>query len=373
MFSNEGLIDLEKILKEKYNYTFTSLEDLSKQPFVEIEGYGVDALLWITIDNERFLFKPLKKAKYEVWGELLCEKIAEELGIYCAEYRAVKLGNIKGVLSKDFLKDDERLMVGSEVLQDFFINYPYYKKDEDDPIFEETFSNLYQIPKEYKKLDKYQQMKKIFKHLNNIQDIWCILETLIKNKETVSNIVNVLLSHFVFDCITLQGDRHPNNWGIISDGEHLKAAPLFDNSSALGLGYPNIEERINNLRSSAMSVRYSGYDQVNNFIYQSGASFTLKNPFMNNSEYKLKQTVLDTFTDLIGDSESELVKNIYKQLNSLDEDTIERLIIKVEEENGIKMPSELHFYITFILDYNINNLKKIIQEKRKDDIDDRTR
>lgn len=69
----KGVIHLEQVIKEKYHYQYEDLITLSSQSFIELEGNGKDALCWIIYDNEKYLFKPLEEADYNVWGELLSE------------------------------------------------------------------------------------------------------------------------------------------------------------------------------------------------------------------------------------------------------------------------------------------------------------
>ena len=73
----KGVIHLEQVIKEKYHYQYEDLITLSSQSFIELEGNGKDALCWIIYDNEKYLFKPLEEADYNVWGELLSEEIAK--------------------------------------------------------------------------------------------------------------------------------------------------------------------------------------------------------------------------------------------------------------------------------------------------------
>ena len=92
----KGFIDIDKVLKDEYNYTFNGdLKELYSMPFIEIEGEGVDALCWIKYKNDSYLFKSLKDFEYNVWGELLSEEFAKRLNIPCASYRAAQFGNKK--------------------------------------------------------------------------------------------------------------------------------------------------------------------------------------------------------------------------------------------------------------------------------------
>ena len=52
----------------------------------------------------------------------------------------------------------------------------------------------------------------------------------------------------LFDIFTLQGDRHPNNWGLIKKGDTYRASPLFDNSTSFGLGFPFMDKVVTNFK-----------------------------------------------------------------------------------------------------------------------------
>ena len=125
MFKKDGIIDIKQVIKDEYNYTFTNLEDLYNEDFIELEGNGVDALLWIKYKGEKYLFKPIKQFEYNVWGEILSEEFSKDMNLECAEYRIATLDNMSGVLTKSFIKEDETLLLGSELIQD------YIRKDND--------------------------------------------------------------------------------------------------------------------------------------------------------------------------------------------------------------------------------------------------
>lgn len=159
MFNKKGYINIDEVLKEKYNYNFTFLDDLKNQPFGNVEPNGKFALVWITVDGEKYLFKKFNNPKYDIWGELLSQKIAQFMGIECAEYRAASLGGTQGLLTKNFLKENERLKLGSEILSDFFKNYPW-NKYEDNILMDDMFRELYQIDEDLTDYNNKEQRTK---------------------------------------------------------------------------------------------------------------------------------------------------------------------------------------------------------------------
>lgn len=372
MFNKKGYINIDEVLKDKYNYNFTFLDDLKEQPFGNVEPNGKFALVWITIDGEKYLFKKFNNPKYDIWGELLSQKIAQFMGIECAEYRAASLGGTQGLLTKNFLKENERLKLGSEILNDFFKNYPW-NKYEDNILMDDMFRELYQIDEDLTDFNNKEQRNRVYAHLNNILDLWNILEVLIKDKDSVRIMVNDLLQKFIFDCITLQFDRHPNNWGIISDGKSLRPAPLFDNAYSLEIAYEKLYPRIKYIENLVDHEDENTEKKINKKIYNIEPSLTLKNTYMRDGSFRTIENTLQVFEDLIIDSDSELIKEIYETLESLNDIQIERLIIEAEEENGIKMPNELHYYVTTVLHQHIRNMKNVIREHNPSIVNNKAR
>ena len=173
----EGIIDLSKILKEEYNYHFDGdLRKLYETDFIELEGNGVDAAFWIIYKDEHYLFKPLKDASTNIWGELLSEAIAKHLGIPCAEYRACNLGMQKGVITKSILKKDETMILGCEIFQRFINDYKY--SNESSPINDSRFRELYEIPDNFLELNEYDKKRYIFNYINNLEQAWSIIHEL---------------------------------------------------------------------------------------------------------------------------------------------------------------------------------------------------
>ena len=125
-----GFIDITEVLMNEHNYLFDgNLEKFYKQPFIELEGNGVTAMCWIKVKDDSYLFKPINEPLYNVWGELLSEEFAKKLDIPCAEYRLAQFDGKLGVITKQILKEDERLILGCEVFQEFLNEYFSPKND----------------------------------------------------------------------------------------------------------------------------------------------------------------------------------------------------------------------------------------------------
>lgn len=349
----KGVIHLEQVIKEKYHYQYEGLITLSSQSFIELEGNGKDALCWIIYDNEKYLFKPLEEADYNVWGELLSEEIAKFLNIPCAEYRVATLGDQKGIISKNFLKKEDTLVIGSEIYQNFFNEIHYHK-------------NGYNIPSYLLELEQSPKKNYAFRYLNNLEQTWIILNnSSIIDKKDVPNIVNALTKMLLFDLITLQCDRHPNNWGIIKTNSACHLSPLYDNSLSFGLGYPFMDRRIENFRSEIMNSKIlKDKDRVYSFVYQSSPSFTLIEE--QNINIKKKSSIPKILLDFFNKSDEKTKQWIIDTLSSFKENTIEKMIEKIENKFQIKMKQELYYYIVEIFNLNIETLKGIANSYGKE-------
>jgi hypothetical protein len=375
MFKNKGIINLDQFFKEKYNYSFMGdIPNLYKQSFIELEGNGVDAMCWITYQENKYLFKPLKNFDINVWGELLSEELNKQLGIPSAEYRIATLGNHKGVITKNILKKDETLILGSEIFQNFFNTYSY-KEENKSLLDEKLFISIDKLPRNFFNLSIYEQKKFIFNHLNNLEQVWTILENnKLLNQEELNNIIKSLTAMLLSDLITLQGDRHPNNWAIIKTKTGYKPAQLFDNGTSFGLGFPNMPHRINEYKNEHFNAKFLREEErLNKFTDQISPSFTLVTDNSLNLEFPPKDTRPQILEDLLIKSTPETQEQISNIILNITPEFLANIIKKIEGKNMITMDSNVYLYITNIFEQNLNNLKKVINNFWRSNKNDKSR
>ena len=120
---------------------------------------------------------------------------AKDYGLKCADYDLAKFHDEKGVISEDFLKDDETYTSMKSIL----INY-------------------YQIYKTKR---------------NNLTDIISALEYKYRDPKLVGKLMNQIVDIFIFDILLANLDRHAENYGIIENGKDIKVSPVFDNTYML--------------------------------------------------------------------------------------------------------------------------------------------
>ena len=354
----DGIIDIEQVLQDKYNYHFDgNFSNFYNQSFVELEADGKSALFWIIYNDERFLFKPVEEFDYNVWGELLSAEIAKELGIPCALYRVGIFNGKLGIISKSFLKKDDTLVLGSQIFQEFFNNFG----DEASLFQNSKFLEEYQIPNFFLGLNSYDKKRYTFNFLNNLEQVKSILDRDTKvNEKQVYEIMKNMTNMLLFDLITLQGDRHPNNWGIIKN-DNVTFSPLFDNGVSFGLGFPDMNRRCNDFRSELFNSKYSrNRKKLNSFIYQVRPNFTLSNKNVIDVSTRLKDEIPKVLEELFYKLDFDTQTKITNIISKLSNNILDEMIKNIEKMNNIKMSDDVYFYISSIFEININNLKEVI-------------
>lgn len=357
----KGTIDLFKVIYDEYHYQAVSLEDLYSKPFIELEVYGVDALCWITFQGEKYLFKEVKDYEYNIWGELISEEFAKLFGFPCASYRFAAFGDRYGVITKSFLKKGESLRLGSEIFQRFINRYVLKNKEIHNILDDQQFLSLYQIPPSFLKLDSYDQKRYIFNHLNNLDQIWSIIENNKKiHADESQNIISSLLNLLIFDIVTLQLDRHPNNWGYIKSDQRYLPNILFDNQKSFGLGYINMSDKVLDFKNELMSSRFTqNLEVLNHYLYDTGLNLTLSVDNIIDSSLRKKDNALKVLQDLLEKSDEETCKKIISTINKIPKNFLENIICMLEEKNGITMNNNLYFYITNLFSLHFSNIQNI--------------
>lgn len=356
-----GVIDITEVLMNEHNYLFDgNLEKFYKQPFIELEGNGVTAMCWIKVKDDSYLFKPINEPLYNVWGELLSEEFAKKLDISCAEYRLAQFDGKLGVITKQILKEDERLILGCEVFQEFLNEYFSPKNDK-------KSTEMYQISDEILEYDAYHQKRYLFNHFNNIEQIWAILD---KNKkissEDKTKIIQDMIKLLLFDIITIQGDRHPNNWALKTDGKTYQLSPIFDNATSFGLCFPNMQNRINNFRNDYMHHRYfNDIEKINKTIYQSRPNLTLSEDNIIEVTTRKKDSPIKVLDDLLKKSDENWQNKIIELSKKINIDLLDEIIEKVESKNGLTMDGEIYSYIRSVFEIHLENINTILNKYQK--------
>ena len=156
------------------------------------------------IDNDIYYFKEVPNR--ELVLELISKFIAYVLGISYLNESIAILNDKYGLLSKSYLKDNDKSYSMHSLMQNYF----YENNDEDELL-------------DYRKLAS----------LNNLEDIWFALEDRYEDKDIVKNLMDGITNIFMFDLLIEESDRTLRNIEIIESDNMVTLAPLYDTSSIL--------------------------------------------------------------------------------------------------------------------------------------------
>ena len=191
------------------------------------------------MDNDTYYFKEVPNR--ELVMEMISKSIAFLLGIpYLKESIAI-LNDKYGLLSKSYLKDDDKSYNLHNLMQNYF-----YGNNDDELL-------------DYRKLAS----------LNNLEDIWFALEDRYEDKNIVKNLMDGITNIFMFDLLVGESDRTLRNIEIIESYNTVTLAPLYDTSSILAD------------KSTALGVDENDYlksdlDKLDKFIENSDTAYKEK-------------------------------------------------------------------------------------------------
>ena len=191
------------------------------------------------MDNDTYYFKEVPNRALVL--EMISKSIAFLLGIpYLKESIAI-LNDKYGLLSKSYLKDDDKSYNLHNLMQNYF-----YGNNDDELL-------------DYRKLAS----------LNNLEDIWFALEDRYEDKNIVKNLMDGITNIFMFDLLVGESDRTLRNIEIIESYNTVTLAPLYDTSSILAD------------KSTALGVDEDDYlksdlDKLDKFIENSDTAYKEK-------------------------------------------------------------------------------------------------
>lgn len=154
------------------------------------------------IDNDIYYFKEVPNR--ELVMEMISKSIAFLLEIpYLKESIAI-LNDKYGLLSKSYLKENDKSYNLHNLMQNYFYEY-------NDELLD------------YKKLAS----------LNNLEDTWFALEDRYEDEDIVKSLMDGITNIFMFDLLIGESDRTLRNIEIIESDNNIVLAPLYDTSSIL--------------------------------------------------------------------------------------------------------------------------------------------
>lgn len=352
-----GLLNLNDIFKDYYNYDNNN--DITNQDFVEIEFNGQREKFWFYLDDRKYLFKKRGNKSDDIYAEVIADEIAKTLSIDSANYTLGTFNNESGVITESFIKQDERLILGVEIISEVLNKYGL---------------NNVEFLKKYG-IDNL-GVKDAHNKLNNLEDIWSILDLYFLDKTNKQELVKMtmdgLIKVLLFDMLTLQGDRHIRNWGIIANEKEgtYRFAPLFDNSNICGLNRSNskvtFSGMLNSLKkNNSIEKNKKTAEQLQQLLYHSKLLFSVSDNDIIDIEHKKRKDNLDILDYFISVSDADSIQLLDNYANNLLDIGIENIVNNKENKMNVNIDEEVKQHIINSINLNLNNIYERLEEYKK--------
>lgn len=199
--------------------------------------------------------------------------------------------------------------------------------------------------------------------MNNLTDVWYVISEYLKlnnlySDDVLSNIMNDLVNMFMFDIITLQGDRHHSNWGIIRNNETnaVKMAPLFDNSNMCNLNrtkaIKSVIKNVEGLSNVKDPVKKANlYNDFKSQIYHNSASFTVDEDDKIN-----KSKNIEIINKFISISSHEYIQQFINKLEYLKNNGMQNIFKNIEEKIKAEIPASIKMIVEASISLNIEEI-----------------
>ncbi|MFV0249684.1 MAG: hypothetical protein ACK5HP_01410 [Bacilli bacterium] len=176
-------------------------------------------------NNKNYIFKEINQASFEDLSHVLYQELIEFWGLKSAEYDFAIYGGKRGVLTPNFLAQNEKLITGQSILN----------------IINTT--------------NRENSINEIL--TNNIADLTKAIKIL-NSEHNTKDIIGSILQELVTDGVLLETDRNTTNWGYIVDYKKSKPSPFYDGSNIFGLNKSivDIETKVKNIRDVSTMISY---------------------------------------------------------------------------------------------------------------------
>lgn len=345
----KGFINLNKYFTTKYNKPIENINDISNE--ISVEKLGARTKFWFDFNGTKTLYKAQFENTYEAYAELIVSELARQLGYKAAYYDLAKMKlspnqDTIGVVTKNFKKDNNKYLVGTEIIL---------------TVYRDVISKNPQMM-EYYGLNGLNEISVINK-LNNLENIWDILLIYFSSnphcQEIVAKLMDDIVSYLMLDILTLQGDRHSDNWTVeITKNGEVNLAPLYDNSNAFNLSRNKafssivenlqIYERTNNLKKPRL------YNRILGQIYHPNMLLTVFPREIQGNNVK-SQELLKNF---INTSASDYKERFEKMLNFLEENGIEKVFSAIETQIECSIPQDIKETLPKIINIHLQEIRK---------------
>ena len=179
--------------------------------------------------------------------------------------------------------------------------------------------------------------------------------------------MNYLVNTFLFDLITMQADRHIENWGIVKNKEtnEIEAAHLFDNSACFGLWDPKLDQRMYNfyytLNSYQMLNTEKTKKQFINTFYKDRMLLTASEDAIKNARARKRENNLEVLDYFLKASNEDYINLFEDYITKIKTISISSLLTKIEEEQKITISDNIKQYLIDAMNWNLYFLEEKVK------------
>lgn len=203
---------------------------------------------------------------------------------------------------------------------------------------------------------------------NNLFDMWAILDAYIRRNKLIvpegENILEGLAQRFLFDILTLQGDRHASNWSLIKNKNtnEIRLAPLYDSANCFYLAELNSFKEINNtikkLENPSIDEKKKEKmkQQIKALMNKSRAKLRYSR-----DDFDKKVNNTDMIREFFRETDPSQYEEIVKRIMCLTPENIEQIFTKIEK-NGITIPIEVKNVVKATLAEGVKEVKEALNK-----------
>lgn len=286
-------------------FLIISPESKIKEKKKEGANYG----FWILKDNEEYYFKV--GTKYSIYMELFCEEIAKILNIPTVSYDLAKVGDFKGVISKNYNPDHVKETSLFEILDLYYENVICKSPDlyENEVFIENAF---------------------------NLEDVWWALDYYYKdypNKDQiVKKLMDQLVDSFLLQILTFNADLSYENMQILNTPVP-SLTPNFD------YGFAGIVD----------------FEVKANKYFFPVVPYTMGRPKQSN----------EIIIDFINMSDEVYIQKFEKYLSTLYQTPINDILKKIEDKIGVSLEEDIKEYLTADYKKKLYYIGSLLKENKK--------
>ncbi len=386
----------------------------------EEETIGARNKFWF--NNYEYLFKEIYIGSFEDYAELIADELASFLNISCASYDLAIYNGKKGVITKNFVNEDDgyELISGTEIINEVYQKYicplkaiceKYYEITSSKQNYKNILKKLMNLYKDSlihsnildqvnineidnfdDRLVKYylNEFKIIMDDLNemydddftgffngiikanNLFDLWAVIDIYCKlnnyQHENSNLIIKKLVNLFLYDIITSQGDRHSDNWGLIVNekSKFISLSPIYDNSNICNLNrskaFNTIVSYIERLKASNVHIKKK---QNIEKLLKATINHEKSSLKVEPEDISLKNNNIVMINEFVKESSREINEELLKMINNLTVENINKIFSNVENKIKVAIPNEVKLVVSETIKINIEEIKKAIKNKEK--------